>query len=116
MLAGRASDGSPVRANRAVGHNIARCALRADKDHSASKHSLGSKSKRSRSHLVFSLLYGQGFPVRWRNGRVKNRSGRTACRSEERRVGKECVSTCRSRGYPYHENKTTLNDGTATNT
>src|SRR3546814_19937006 len=23
-------------------------------------------------------------------------------RSEERRVGKECVSTCRSRGYPYH--------------
>src|SRR3546814_20469977 len=24
-------------------------------------------------------------------------------RSEERRVGKECVSTCRSRGSPYHE-------------
>src|SRR3546814_15936258 len=23
-------------------------------------------------------------------------------RSEERRVGKECVSTCRSRGWPYH--------------
>src|SRR3546814_18469378 len=23
-------------------------------------------------------------------------------RSEERRVGKECVSTCRSRGCPYH--------------
>src|SRR3546814_19131013 len=23
-------------------------------------------------------------------------------RSEERRVGKECVSTCRSRGRPYH--------------
>src|SRR3546814_16048998 len=23
-------------------------------------------------------------------------------RSEERRVGKECVSTCRSRGLPYH--------------
>src|SRR3546814_5582379 len=32
---------------------------------------------------------------------------RTACaakigRSEERRVGKECVSTCRSRWSPYH--------------
>src|SRR3546814_16276546 len=26
-------------------------------------------------------------------------------RSEERRVGKECVSTCRSRWSPYHENK-----------
>src|SRR3546814_3741907 len=24
------------------------------------------------------------------------------CRSEERRVGKECVSTCRSRWAPYH--------------
>src|SRR3546814_17253299 len=23
-------------------------------------------------------------------------------RAEERRVGKECVSTCRSRGAPYH--------------
>src|SRR3546814_13494205 len=33
-------------------------------------------------------------------------------RSEERRVGKECVSTCRSRWSPYHQNKkeqTTLN-------
>src|SRR3546814_15021960 len=28
-------------------------------------------------------------------------------RSEERRVGKECVSTCRSRWSPYHEKKTT---------
>src|SRR3546814_16414042 len=28
-----------------------------------------------------------------------------APRSEERRVGKECVSTCRSRGSPYHSKK-----------
>src|SRR3546814_13947112 len=26
-------------------------------------------------------------------------------RSEESRAGKECVSTCRSRWSPYHENK-----------
>src|SRR3546814_13866867 len=26
-------------------------------------------------------------------------------RTEERRVGKECVITCRSRWSPYHENK-----------
>src|SRR3546814_15494650 len=26
-------------------------------------------------------------------------------RSEERRVGKECVSPCRSRGSPYHSKK-----------
>src|SRR3546814_19244205 len=29
----------------------------------------------------------------------------TAIRSEERRVGKECVSTCRSRWSPYHIKK-----------
>src|SRR3546814_6103294 len=28
--------------------------------------------------------------------------GNEADRSEERRVGKECVSTCRSRWSPYH--------------
>src|SRR3546814_19713866 len=30
-------------------------------------------------------------------------------RSEERRVGKACVSTCRSRWSPYHEKKTNKN-------
>src|SRR3546814_16902968 len=29
-------------------------------------------------------------------------------RSEERRVGKECVSTCRSRWSPYHSKKKTI--------
>src|SRR3546814_11917931 len=32
-------------------------------------------------------------------------SERTLARSEERRVGKECVSTCRSRWSPYHSKK-----------
>src|SRR3546814_20572073 len=31
-----------------------------------------------------------------------------AVRSEERRVGKECVSTCRSRWSPYHYKKKQL--------
>src|SRR3546814_15727011 len=30
-------------------------------------------------------------------------------RSEERRVGKECVSTCRSRWSPYHKKKKNKN-------
>src|SRR3546814_15807400 len=30
---------------------------------------------------------------------------KTGHRSEERRVGQECVSTCRSRGSPYHKKK-----------
>src|SRR3546814_19036781 len=33
---------------------------------------------------------------------VKVDVGTLAPRSEERRVGKECVSTCRSRWSPYH--------------
>src|SRR3546814_15478071 len=37
-------------------------------------------------------------------------------RSEERRVGKECVSTCRARWSPYHNKKkeTTITDDTNT--
>src|SRR3546814_20864278 len=46
--------------------------------------------------------------IPWRIGGV----GRTICyqasgrRSEERRVGKECISTCRYRRSPYHYKKT----------
>src|SRR3546814_8412114 len=36
-------------------------------------------------------------------GKRKNECGGE--RSEERRVGKECVSTCRSRWSPYHSKK-----------
>src|SRR3546814_15084095 len=32
-----------------------------------------------------------------------------AVRSEERRVGKECVRTCRSGWWPYHQKKKTWN-------
>src|SRR3546814_4593896 len=35
------------------------------------------------------------------SGRVRTQRGKCR-RSEERRVGKECVSTCRSRWAPYH--------------
>src|SRR3546814_12039766 len=38
-----------------------------------------------------------------RAGRVHRRGAEI--RSEERRVGKECVSTCRSRWSPYHNKK-----------
>src|SRR3546814_17737134 len=36
---------------------------------------------------------------------VKLLGGDFGKRSEERRVGKECVSTCRSRWSPYHSKK-----------
>src|SRR3546814_7193271 len=35
----------------------------------------------------------------------RSRRTRSRGRSEERRVGKECVSTCRSRWSTYHEKK-----------
>src|SRR3546814_15970021 len=38
-------------------------------------------------------------------GRVQFRDQAVLRRSEERRVGKECVSTCRTRWSPYHEKK-----------
>src|SRR3546814_14168338 len=47
---------------------------------------------------------------RWIMGqpsRVSGVGGRYSKRSEERRVGKECVSTCRSRWSPDHYKKTT---------
>src|SRR3546814_3092555 len=37
-----------------------------------------------------------------RRNRWCRRRRRSTRRSEERRVGKECVSTCRSRWSPYH--------------
>src|SRR3546814_17227601 len=50
-----------------------------------------------------------GYSVAWAeseiDGWVADRI--THSRSEERRVGKECVSTCRSRWSPYHSKKKT---------
>src|SRR3546814_15748421 len=46
---------------------------------------------------------GQGFKIAVN---ILNTGRAQLCaRSEERRVGKECVSTCRSRGSPYHYKK-----------
>src|SRR3546814_17246223 len=52
------------------------------------------------------LLEGSGFAVkRDPSGAlmiIKSGTAVPEARSEERRVGKECVSTCRSRWSPYH--------------
>src|SRR3546814_19864322 len=44
--------------------------------------------------------------------RERTGGGRQRCRSEERRVGKECVSTCRSRWSPTPSNKKNKNKET----
>src|SRR3546814_15068810 len=47
-------------------------------------------------HVLFSMPELDAIAL----GRQLNSAGEA--RSEERRVGKECVSTCRSRWSPYH--------------
>src|SRR3546814_11533999 len=42
---------------------------------------------------------------RWRQSAAPCRGLLLRARSAERRVGKECVSTCRSRWSPYHKTK-----------
>src|SRR3546814_15211516 len=54
---------------------------------------------RARVHLVTRQADGP-----WRAALPAD-AVRQAGRSEERRVGKECVSTCRSRWSPYHSKK-----------
>src|SRR3546814_2496924 len=51
------------------------------------------------SDLIMPIL-----PASWRSRPGATMSARCLreSRSEERRVGKECVSTCRSRWSPYH--------------
>src|SRR3546814_16315569 len=49
----------------------------------------------------------QGIVVKHINSAIFGDGGvQHALRSEERRVGKECVSTCRFRGSPLHSTKT----------
>src|SRR3546814_18240468 len=48
------------------------------------------------------LARAMDVPPRRINEIVLGKRGITADRSEERRVGKECVSTCRSRWSPDH--------------
>src|SRR3546814_1044578 len=40
--------------------------------------------------------------LEWHEFDTTRLNGMVGIRSEERRVGKECVSTCRSRWSPYH--------------
>src|SRR3546814_1403435 len=46
--------------------------------------------------------YPAPFPVEIPIFRLRSEIMSVQSRSEERRVGKECVSTCRSRWSPYH--------------
>src|SRR3546814_10593421 len=53
---------------------------------------------------VLCARHPAAFPCRDRPGKsdARRQAAISHDRSEERRVGKECVSTCRSRWSPYH--------------
>src|SRR3546814_11092088 len=53
-----------------------------------------------------------GIDRRGRRGKLAGLPPFRAIRSEERRVGKECVSTCRSRWSPYQSKKNKHRDHT----
>src|SRR3546814_14493421 len=59
-----------------------------------------------RCHDALRMSSGQGHRVAnaTRSSREAHQNSETLfkTRSEERRVGKECVSTCKSRWWPYH--------------
>src|SRR3546814_12373335 len=56
-------------------------------------------------------VHGQGpAPVAHLPANPQEERPMTLSRSEERRVGKECVSTCRSRWSPYTSKKNTTNN------
>src|SRR3546814_19543809 len=51
------------------------------------------------------LMSGDCLPIRLSTPQAAPSKPTSDERSEERRVGKECVSTCRSRWSPYHYKK-----------
>src|SRR3546814_17787580 len=65
----------------------------------------------SRQHRNVHEVQGQELHrrrrARVRDPSVRGRQDQGGSRSEERRVGKECVSTCRSRWSPAHKKDTT---------
>src|SRR3546814_12162993 len=62
------------------------------------------------AHGLYVLVRTNGSKL-WRiKYRFDGKEKLLSLRSEERRVGKECVSTCRSWWSPYHENKKNNNN------
>src|SRR3546814_14038321 len=56
-------------------------------------------------HLLRDIARNLSYPASLRWASTFSSATIAVGRSEERRVGKECVSTCRSRWSPYHSKK-----------
>src|SRR3546814_16446300 len=80
--------GAAVGADRGIGHDITGVAGRAGQDHGALLNTVSRMVESAASRLA---LYA-----------ARQACERQRMRSEERRVGEECVSTCRSRWSPFY--------------
>src|SRR3546814_5093608 len=75
-------------------------------------HPMGANDPESEDYLAITAKATAEWPLgdggtRFRMGGEVGHALNTPRRSEERRVGKECVRTCRSRWSPYHYKKNT---------
>src|SRR3546814_11679807 len=61
------------------------------------------QGREQRSEMPVDLLERRQQPRAALAVEIADRPAQPVDRSDERRVGKECVSTCRSRWSPYHE-------------
>src|SRR3546814_19701366 len=75
-------------------------------EHNTMQHSLVYASKSTlpsnEANAVHVVQMCDAFASQLQTVVLRGKRGAAHCRSEERRVGKECVSTCRSRWSPYH--------------
>src|SRR3546814_1216577 len=60
------------------------------------------EGRKAEARAAMRAAVAAGFPGKRVAVRVNATGSAEKVRSEERRVGKECVSTCRSRWSPYH--------------
>src|SRR3546814_12746695 len=66
------------------------------------QHALVEELFQTGAALAFVAQVAAGVPCEIAIGRVEPQEAEGLPRSEGRRVGKECVSTCRPRWSPYH--------------
>src|SRR3546814_4228119 len=60
---------------------------------------------KARIHFAASVFWQEGSSLHRRIRGSANHDPTAHHRSEERRVGHECVSTCRYRGWPFYKKK-----------
>src|SRR3546814_14761971 len=102
MIMGGVADGAISRAGGSLGGDAAGAAPAAF-ERAASERSVAGEGELAAASGLHRVLVNDAADAAWISrmpDAVQHHLGDRALRSEERRVGKECVSTCRSRWSP----------------